>query len=305
MADKVFSGDDEFWAKYQKGRPQIPDSFFERIFDYHSRHGGHFDTAHDAGSGGGVHSARLANRFEKVLLTDVSSANIEVAKSQLHGSYDFKVAKLEDTIELPAASVDLVFASAMLHFVDPERALAAVAHQLKPGGTFAASLQGMLVFDDATVNEKYIAFQNKGIEEIHKKIGEETVPIVLVQASGYDSFPLPETYFQPGGLRLRLNETPKSSVESGTWYKLMMPRSWREEFSVVSRISPTERIVFEDDDDWLFRGDVNAVRQLLETTPFDLETEEMKRCWQELADAVGKGPIDGRWVVCLILATRK
>jgi hypothetical protein len=75
----------------------------------------------------------------------------------------------------------------------------------------------------------------------------------------------------------------------------MMPRSWREEVSVVSRISATQRIIFEDDDDdWLFRGDVNAVRQLVETTPSDLETEEMKRCWQGLADAVREGPVDGR-----------
>jgi hypothetical protein len=51
-----------------------------------------------------------------------------------------KVAKLEDNIELPTANIDLVFASVMLHFVDTGRALAAVAHQLKPVGIFAASL---------------------------------------------------------------------------------------------------------------------------------------------------------------------
>ena len=305
MADKVFSGDGEFWAKYQKGRPPIPDSFFERIFTYHSQHGGHFGLAHDAGGGGGVHSARLANRFKKVLLTDVSSSNIEVAKCHLRGSYDFKVTKLEDTIDLPTASVDLVFASAALHFTDTDQAVAAIAHQLKPGGTLAASLQGLVAFDDAIVNEKFIALHNMGVDEMRKRIGEGIVPVTLTLASGYDSVALPESHFEPDSLRLRLNENPKSTLEGRVWYELMMPRSWREEFDLTSRVSGKERVVFEDDDDWLFRGDVNIVRQLVETLPFDLKNEEMKRCWKELADAIGDKTVEGRWVVHLILATRK
>ena len=33
------------------------------------------------------------------------------------------------------------------------------------------------------------------------------------------------------------------------------------------------RDVFEDDDDWLFRVDVTAAKQLFETLPVDLEAE--------------------------------
>ena len=66
-----------------------------------------------------------------------------------------------------------------------------------------------------------------------------------------------------------------------------------------------ERIVFEDDDDWLFQGDVTAVRQLFETFPVDLETKEMRSRWIDLADAIGDKVVEGKWVVHLILATRK
>lgn len=106
---RLYDQDSDFWQKYVKGRPQVPDSFFERVFGYHAEHGGDFGTVHDAGAGPGNHSSRLAKRFKKVIVSDYAERNIETAKAHLSGlQYEFRVTKLEDTIQsLPAASVDM------------------------------------------------------------------------------------------------------------------------------------------------------------------------------------------------------
>ena len=132
-----------------------------------------------------------------MLVSDVSASNIEVARTHLHGQYHFQVVKLEDTVDLPAGSMNLAFASTMLHLTDIDQALAAVARQLKPGGTFAASLQGFLMLDDMMLNGKIIALMNAGVEQLYKSVGEDLVPAIIAQATGYDSIGLPESYFQP------------------------------------------------------------------------------------------------------------
>ena len=103
----LFEGDETFWTKYVKGRPRAPDSFFDRIFAYHAQHGGNFTRVHDAGAGVAVHSARLAQRFSNILVSDVSAQNIDIAKSRHedpHQQYDYRVAKLEDCDGLEAAT---------------------------------------------------------------------------------------------------------------------------------------------------------------------------------------------------------
>ncbi len=43
MADNVYAeAPGSFWDKYIKGRPQTPQSFWNRIFDYHATDSGHF-----------------------------------------------------------------------------------------------------------------------------------------------------------------------------------------------------------------------------------------------------------------------
>ena len=106
-----------FWNKYLKGRPQFPDSFFERTFNYHSNYNGQFAVVHDAGAGVDVHSERRARKFEKVIISDLSEENVRVARDRLSssGKYEFIATKLEDTINFDAFSVDMVFAGTMLH----------------------------------------------------------------------------------------------------------------------------------------------------------------------------------------------
>jgi 2-polyprenyl-3-methyl-5-hydroxy-6-metoxy-1,4-benzoquinol methylase len=140
--ENVYNQSASFWDSYMKGRPSIPDSFFSTIFAYHASHSASFCNAHEVGVGVGVHSPRLAARFSHVLVSDIIDTNVQIARSRLesHGCYTFKASSLEDTLDLPPASTDLVFASTMMHFTDVNKAVRAVHHQLKPDGTFAAGL---------------------------------------------------------------------------------------------------------------------------------------------------------------------
>lgn len=127
-----------FWKEYLEARPQVPDCFFSRILGYHAEHGGHFGTLHDAGAGPGVHTARLSKRFQQILVSDASKSNISIARTHLEkeGNCSFRIARLEDADGLEPASMDMVFATNVLHFTDVDEAIEAITYQLKPGGTF-------------------------------------------------------------------------------------------------------------------------------------------------------------------------
>lgn len=46
-----FSIGQDAWASYKEHRPEYPQSMFDLWFDYHRKHGGKFDAAHDVGAG--------------------------------------------------------------------------------------------------------------------------------------------------------------------------------------------------------------------------------------------------------------
>ena len=46
-----FSIGQDAWASYKEHRPEYPKSMFDLWFDYHRKHGGKFDAAHDVGAG--------------------------------------------------------------------------------------------------------------------------------------------------------------------------------------------------------------------------------------------------------------
>lgn len=49
--ENVYEQSEGFWEKYIKGRPAVPQTFFDAIFKYHSDHEGNFDTVHEVGAG--------------------------------------------------------------------------------------------------------------------------------------------------------------------------------------------------------------------------------------------------------------
>jgi 2-polyprenyl-3-methyl-5-hydroxy-6-metoxy-1,4-benzoquinol methylase len=139
--DRIFARDESFWNNYLKGRPQAPQSFFDRIYRYHEQHGGSFGTAHDVGAGNGPYSLQLRSKFDHVIVSDIVAENVQLAEDRLGAEgFSYRTAKVEEAEDISPNSIDLVFATNVLHFVDQKVAFDAIARQLKPGiGTFAGA----------------------------------------------------------------------------------------------------------------------------------------------------------------------
>lgn len=127
---QIYARDSEYWEKYLKGRPQLPDTFFDRIAKYHADHGGSFDVVHDVGAGVGVHSLRLKKYFKHVIVSDIVAENVKLAEQRLgRDGYSYQAAKIEDSTFLDEKSVDMVFAAFAMHHTDYEEAFKSIARQ--------------------------------------------------------------------------------------------------------------------------------------------------------------------------------
>ncbi|KAL1591699.1 hypothetical protein SLS60_011698 [Paraconiothyrium brasiliense] len=300
--ENVYNQSQNFWDSYIKGRPSIPQSFFDTIFAYHASHNGSFTTAHEVGAGVGVHSPRLAARFPHVLISDIISSNIQLARTRLqsHGCYSFKTSSLEDTIDLEAGSVDLVFASTMMHFTDVDAAVRAVHHQLAPGGTFAAGLYGTYALHEGRAQEVWARIVRWICSNIIEKYGldDRAKQILQNEASGLDSVGLPPELFTPAQ-RYDYNFPQRSTLRD-----MILPKQYGLE--TIDRVG-AEDVVVKDgwDRGWCSKQGVEGLKGIASTWPHDDGDEEILGLWEELRVVVGEGEVEGGWMVSLVLASKK
>ncbi|GIK02920.1 hypothetical protein Aspvir_006985 [Aspergillus viridinutans] len=110
--DQVFARSKAFWDNYLRGRPQVPQSFFQRIYRYHLEHGGRFGTVHDLGAGIGPYAQQLRSKFDHVIVSDIVTKNVQLAEEHLgRDGFTYRAAPVEDADDLPPGSVDLAFAT--------------------------------------------------------------------------------------------------------------------------------------------------------------------------------------------------
>lgn len=297
----VYSQDQEFWDKYIAGRAKVPQSLFDLIFDYHAKGGsGSFDMAHEVGAGVGVHSPRLAAKFKHVLVSEIDGDNVKVAQARLEGPYSFKTSSLEDTIDLPAESIDFVFASTMMHFVDVEKAIKAVYHQLKPGGTFAAASYGAFALHDPEAQRVWTKINSLVCEMIivsyDKGIRGRVKEGLRREASGLDYVTLPEEWFLPA-LRCDYNFPTEETLR-----EMILPKGIPE---LVTKIGPNDVVRKEWDEGWFSSLNIEGLKRIVSTYPHDSEAPEMVELWDELHRVIGEGEVRGAWLVNVLLATKK
>lgn len=298
----VYAQDNDFWDKYIAGRPKIPQSFFDRIFDYHLQHHGHFEKAHEVGAGVGVHSGRLAARFQHVLVSDVIQENITIAQVRLEddAKYEFVASSLEDTTNLPESSMDLVFASTMMHFTQIDEAVKAVYHQLKPGGTFAAGLYGTFALQDAAAQEVWAKIVLRTCEMIADQYGldDRTKFILQNEASGLDCVGMPAEWF------MDVQRFEWNFPERNTMRGMLLPT--RFELEPFYRIGKQDVVVKDQwDQGWDEKHDLDGLKRIAATGPHNENDERIVTLWKELKDIIGDGEVKGAWMVCLLLATKK
>ena len=306
---ELYDKDYDFWDNYIEGRPQAPDSFFERIFNYHYQHSNSSALAHDAGAGAAVHSYNLAEKFDKVIVSDISASNIGVAQARTGGDpyFSFRVGRLQDTAEdIAAGSIDLFFVGTAIHFCGSEvnKAIEEAARQLKSGGTLAVTGFGPAVFDDAEVQACWLKmYQRAGHVHIATRPdGNLLLDAWKIGASSYDAVPLPVELFEPGALRIKFNF---NMTPGFTWRELHTPPEDAHLLLQWSQVGSDDRCSFETDLGWKFEWQEPQLNSHKHTMRFP-DDEEVKKLWLEMVALVrSRGTVKGVWPAILLLATRK
>lgn len=186
MTPPVFS--DHFSAvaaNYADFRPTYPPALFSWLASLTPAR----DMAWDCAAGSGQASADLARHFGRVLATDASAK--QIAAAQPHPQVEYRVAPAEKS-GLPDASVDLLTVAQALHWFDLDRFYAEAQRVLKPGGVLAVWTYGVLLLDDARINECVQVFYRDTVgaywppERRHVETGYRELP-----------FPFPEIAAPP------------------------------------------------------------------------------------------------------------
>ncbi|EED18960.1 conserved hypothetical protein [Talaromyces stipitatus ATCC 10500] len=284
---KIFAQDDKFWENYSRGRPKVPDTFWDRIISYHQSNGGHFGTVHDVGAGNGPYAQRLRSWFANVIVSDIVAENINLARDRLKGreGFQFRIAALEDADDIPAGSVDMVFATNMMHFAEPQKdAMATIARQLRSGGTF-------------NLWER-VSYQG-GRELL--KVSDDPDQIIKVMARTQDQYnvaPLDRALFADN-LRIHVN-MGNGGIQG------MLPPEFAHR-NTEPNYSEGDNEMDEDMDGWTFETDLAGVKEHFGSFPFisrfpDAFTDLYKELDELLADG---RTVEGYFPVTIILATRK
>lgn len=126
-------------ARYAAYRPHYPPALVDLLADRAPS-----GTAWDIGCGSGQLSVALAARFERVIATDPSSAQLAAATA--HPRVTYRVAPAEAS-GLPDASVALAVAAQAAHWFDWPRFVAEVGRVAAPGALIALVSYGRLIVD--------------------------------------------------------------------------------------------------------------------------------------------------------------
>lgn len=300
---QVFDLDKAFWENYAKGRPQPPPSFFQRIFDYHASQNGTFGTLHDVGAGDSPYARRLKQHFDHVIISDVSKGNVDLAQARLGtNGFSYRTAKVEEADDIAPSSVDMVFATNMMHWADQEAAMEAIAKQLKPGGTFACAGFGAARFEDPSVEDVWKRLNWQGGRTLIRQSDdpEQTIAIMSRSQGRYNVAPLREDWFLPGAKRIHLNLHMGGVAE-------MVPPEEAHRIREPDRCGAQDVETFERDEGWFFEADWQGVKEHMESFPYlNLEDDESARLKVELESLVrSRGTVRGHWPANIILATRR
>ncbi len=127
-------------ARYAAYRPHYPPALVEALVARCQHH----ELAWDVGCGNGQLSVALAGRFENVIATDPSRAQLDQAPVLANVEYRCESAEQSS---LAAASADLVVAAQAAHWFDWPRYVGEVARVARPGALAALVSYGPVVVD--------------------------------------------------------------------------------------------------------------------------------------------------------------
>lgn len=127
---------------YKDFRPTYP----EALFDWLAQIAPSTALAWDCGCGNGQASASLARRFERVIATDLSQKQLDLADPVANVEYRCETA---ENATLAAHSVDLIFVGQAIHWFDHAAFYREVERVAKPGACLVAITYNLLQVEPA------------------------------------------------------------------------------------------------------------------------------------------------------------
>ena len=130
-----------------------------------------------------IRSASTVQRsqFTRVIVSDIIAKNVELAQDRLGtDGFTYRAAKIEDTDDITAGSVDMVFAANVMHFSNQYAATCAVTKQLNSGGTFACYAFGPARFHNVRLQELWARISDQRGRVLLRKADEPEATIRIM-----------------------------------------------------------------------------------------------------------------------------
>jgi len=155
---------------YAEFRPTYPAALFDWLASLTPQH----ELAWDCGAGSGQASVPLAARYQRVLATDLSAAQLAAAPAL--ENVEYRSAAAEDS-GLPDHNCDLVVVAQALHWFDLDKFYTEVQRVLKPNGILAVWGYNRLTLEQPAVQQALNIFYEQTIgaywpaERVHVENG--------------------------------------------------------------------------------------------------------------------------------------
>jgi SAM-dependent methyltransferase len=169
-------------GQYASFRPGYPDELFDWLAGIAPQRA----MAWDCGAGSGQATVALAARFQHVLGTDISAA--QLASAPALANVEYRVTPAEAS-GLPDRSTDLVTVAQALHWFDLPKFYAEVRRVLKPQGVVAAWGYNRLLIDQPEVQRSVDRFYDETIgsywppERVHVENGYHDLPFPFARSA--------------------------------------------------------------------------------------------------------------------------
>ncbi|KAI0111352.1 S-adenosyl-L-methionine-dependent methyltransferase [Daldinia grandis] len=285
------------WSNYLAHRPAYPQSFFERIYSYHSQKAGvAWSVAHDIGAGCGVVSSVLASHFDGVIVSDPNDGYTNLAREFLvkktllpESKFRFLQEAAEES-SVESGTVDLIAACECIHWTTPNIAIREFGRQLGAGGTLAITYYTRPLIE---ANERAVrawkavwdAFSTK----VQRGLGENAFRIAN---TALESLEFPEEDWEALE-RIYINS--QGALDSFTL----------DDRISESRVKESEEKVWIEDDDWCDTCGIEWLKGYVATWEPRVQEAEIQDTWDELELALEGKQVKTRTPIVIILATKR
>lgn len=286
------------WNDYMQYRPIYTNSFFDRIYAYHSsKPTASWTTAHDIGAGCGIVAASLAPRFRHLIVSDPVDEYIAQAKELLIERCNIPASKIRfevskgEQLHVDAGSVDLMTVCECIHWMEPAEALAVFAKQIRSGGTLAITGYYVPSIENNDIAQKHWA-------AIWQIWGRCNVAHLFERAvkytnTGFESIGFPGDTWRDVK---RVYVNARGTIESFKFDERTQPSQFRE--------GAEERVWVEDDPDWVFDWDMDEMRGYIRTMGATLDEDAARGHWEAIEQALGGQKARLNLPMIMLLATK-